>query len=286
MHQPSAYIKDLSSDWSSNSPYGASKLVVSSLSNYHNHTDNSPLSIKIVHSGQECYTVDQRKYALEDNAFLIVNANESLTTNVDTSGTTQGVCIYPPSDLVQGACLSLSNALETPATDATTPHFTSRSNQLEGSGKTAAFLRKNLPLVTAQPSTADFEMFYLQLASALVYDQSQLNGKLKQLTQIKKHTQEELYRRLELCKTYLMDNVYEKVSVDELAEIACMSKFHLIRNFKALYGTSPYQFLLHEKLKTAQQLMQQSFSMTDIALQVGFSDSKNLKKALKKYTSN
>lgn len=62
----------------------------------------------------------------------------------------------------------------------------------------------------------------------------------------------------------------------ELAEIAGLSRYHFIREFRAVTGVTPHQWLLRARFRdAAERLVARRDSVTDIALDVGFDDLSN-----------
>jgi AraC-like DNA-binding protein len=61
-------------------------------------------------------------------------------------------------------------------------------------------------------------------------------------------------------------------SVTEIAEAAAMSRFHFIRQFKAVFGETPGRFRTRGRLELAKQLLAGGDeTITDICMTVGFS---------------
>ena len=56
-------------------------------------------------------------------------------------------------------------------------------------------------------------------------------------------------RRLLRALHYIQEHSEEPLSLDQLASVACMSKFHFLRCFRALLGVTPHQFLLAFRLR-------------------------------------
>src|SRR4051794_22706959 len=64
----------------------------------------------------------------------------------------------------------------------------------------------------------------------------------------------------------------EALTLDELARLASTSKFHLVRIFEEVSGTSPHHFLTCLRLERAKDLLLNSdYSITDVCLEVGYS---------------
>ncbi|MDO1447874.1 helix-turn-helix domain-containing protein [Rhodocytophaga aerolata] len=116
-----------------------------------------------------------------------------------------------------------------------------------------------------------------QLTEVLVYLLSMhqtITRQVHKLVAVKKSTQVEVYKRLCLSLNYLHSYYSEEISLDDLARIACLSKFHYLRMFKAVFGLSPYQFLLTLRLEKARELLKHSqLPVTEISTVLGFQNS-------------
>ena len=81
-------------------------------------------------------------------------------------------------------------------------------------------------------------------------------------------------RLIRLCKSrdYLRDVDRSGLSIAEIASATAMSRFHFIRQFKALFGETPSQFRTRSRLERAKHLLASGEdSVTDICMAVGFS---------------
>lgn len=57
-----------------------------------------------------------------------------------------------------------------------------------------------------------------------------------------------------------------------MADATFMSKYNLIRIFKHEVGLTPHQFLLQNRIRKAQRLLETSATITEVALATGFCD--------------
>jgi AraC family transcriptional regulator len=74
----------------------------------------------------------------------------------------------------------------------------------------------------------------------------------------------------------LQSRITEPRTLADLAHIAGLSRYHFLRTFKCVTGSTPHQWLLRARLRdAAQRLVTSSTSVTDIALDVGFEDLSN-----------
>ena len=79
--------------------------------------------------------------------------------------------------------------------------------------------------------------------------------------------------------TWMQEHLDEPQAVSNLAGRSAMSRRTFARRFAAATGTTPYQWLLRQRLQLAQQLLETSdLPVESIALQSGFSTSANLRK--------
>lgn len=71
-------------------------------------------------------------------------------------------------------------------------------------------------------------------------------------------------------------------SLDELAELAFMSKYHLLREFKREVGLTPHQFQIQNRVRKAQRLLESSVGPAEAALSAGFCDQSHLARCFAK----
>jgi AraC family transcriptional regulator len=69
----------------------------------------------------------------------------------------------------------------------------------------------------------------------------------------------------------------EKITLQDIADAACMSRFHFARLFRHSTGCSPMEYLLHTRLEQAKVLLRQGITpISDIAAAIGFADQSHL----------
>ena len=73
------------------------------------------------------------------------------------------------------------------------------------------------------------------------------------------------------------------IRLSDLANVAGMSSSHFVRSFRESTGQTPYQFLLHQRVKRAQLLMRDPrASLTEVALASGFADQHHLARVFRR----
>ncbi len=92
-------------------------------------------------------------------------------------------------------------------------------------------------------------------------------------------------RQLLQVLDYINDHLNYDIKLADLAALLNMSQFHFSHMFKQAIGTSPYQYLLQQRVERAKQLLKESnYSILDIALICGFNSHSHLSKQFRQLT--
>lgn len=92
----------------------------------------------------------------------------------------------------------------------------------------------------------------------------------------------EYTQRIDRVTDYLRENLHRPMKLTELANVACFSEFHFHRIFTALTGETLNNFTNRLRLEKAARLLRYSEqSLTDIALDCGFSSSATFSRAFR-----
>lgn len=76
---------------------------------------------------------------------------------------------------------------------------------------------------------------------------------------------------------YINDNVTRKLTLEEIAGVAHMSRHHFARSFKAETGLSPHQYVIRRRVERAKTLLTDTrLSISEVAAAVGFSHQSHL----------
>ncbi len=84
--------------------------------------------------------------------------------------------------------------------------------------------------------------------------------------------------------SWLQEHLADDVSVEDLADRSAMSRRTFARHFAATTGTTPYQWLLRQRLVLAQRLLETSeLAVEQVAERSGFVNSGNLRKHFQRH---
>ncbi|WP_342733150.1 AraC family transcriptional regulator [Bradyrhizobium sp. B117] len=92
-------------------------------------------------------------------------------------------------------------------------------------------------------------------------------------------------RRLQRVLDYIEANLEGDLTLDLMASIACLSRYHFARAFKQAVGHPPHRYVSAKRLDRAKALLVQGErSLADIALALSFSDQASFTRAFRQAT--
>lgn len=81
----------------------------------------------------------------------------------------------------------------------------------------------------------------------------------------------DLLSHLRRARDHIDRNYHFDLDVDQLADVAGISKFHFARSFEAAYGETPMRYLTRRRVERAQDLLRSAnLTVTEVCMLVGF----------------
>ncbi len=91
--------------------------------------------------------------------------------------------------------------------------------------------------------------------------------------------------QIERSMEYICTHIGEHLTLESIAETACMSRTYYCSMFKALNGITPWDYVNIKRIDSARTLLRNTNELIlDIALQCGFNNSANFNRIFKKIT--
>lgn len=90
------------------------------------------------------------------------------------------------------------------------------------------------------------------------------------------------YSSAERARQYLAEHVDQQVALADLEQVAGRDRWCLSRDFRTLFGTSPYRYLVMRRLERARRLLRRGGAPCDVALACGFSDQSHMTRQFRK----
>lgn len=238
-----------------------------------------PLSIKAVWGGVAEHSVDARSILVDDDAYLVLNEDQTYSSNFRSDGNMHAVCLFMrrglPGEVAGAMAQSLSRSLDN-ATDADaenarrpvefaeslrphdsviTPHLRQMQQQVEDGMSDQGWLDEQVTLLLEQ----------------LIRSEHRLRARHQNIRSVRASTRDELARRIGWAADYMLSNYAEVISLDDVAAAARLSKYHLIRLFQQVHGVTPHVFLQNKRARVARRLIQGTeLDLAEIASVAGF----------------
>jgi AraC-like DNA-binding protein len=86
---------------------------------------------------------------------------------------------------------------------------------------------------------------------------------------------------LDRARQFLDAETTRVVRSSELEEVSGLTRYHLARQFRSAFGTSPYRYSLLRRLDGARAALRSGRSLADVALAAGFADQAHLSRMFK-----
>jgi AraC-like DNA-binding protein len=79
-----------------------------------------------------------------------------------------------------------------------------------------------------------------------------------------------LYKRIVKAKLFIDNHYSDNIDLDNISDQAHFSKFHFIRLFKSLYGSTPNNYLIKIRMEKAKIFLAKGHSVLETSIMVGF----------------
>ncbi len=92
-------------------------------------------------------------------------------------------------------------------------------------------------------------------------------------------------RRARLLRQFIYEHLAEPLRLETLCVLAGLNEDQLLAAFRSTFGTTPWQFVIRERLRAAQRLLARGErDITFIALETGFSSHSHLTRLFRRHT--
>jgi len=250
--------------------------------------EQSDFSIRMVTRGTEEYTLNNKTINVFPGYFLVLNDGTSYQRKIYTDGLSNTFSVQFSKRFLADYNRSLScddtALMDMPFDDANTP---------PGFYETLYPLKNDLMFTLLHlkdhfEKKADNELLLNEYLyhSLLLFYQVQHKEVLinsRRLNFVKPCTRNELFKRLNQVKDYMISNCNQAISVEELSKVACLSECHLYKLFKDLYHCSPHQYLLKIRLNRAKTLLNDTnYPINEIIGMIGFENASSFIRLFKR----
>jgi AraC family transcriptional regulator len=244
------------------------------------------LSIKTVLKGMEWYGINHQQLAVRPGQFLILNDDQEYSCRVDGSSSTTTLSVF------------FSNAFASAVwRDALSNEEVSLDNVQDSGDKPPEFFQT----LTETNATLQQQLFHLIAALDnhgynnglidehlvfLLRNVIQVHNKnvhrANQVISVKPGTRIEIYKRLCMAKDFMHSTFSNQLDLSLISSAACLSVPQLVRQFRAVFQTTPHQYLTQIRLAHAAELLRHfDTPIHEITWACGFENSSAFCRAFK-----
>lgn len=230
-------------------------------------------------AGKSLVQVDNRQVNVDDDHFFITNSGQNYSLGIDEKSHTETFNVHFgehfADELIQSRKLSIEKLLDDGFQRPALPfafhnRLIRKTKEINGLINDLRFNRDELKE----------EELLVQLFLVVMEDELQLQKSLQNIPSIKKSTRDELVKRILFTADYIHEFCDQSLSLDELANVSALSKFHFLRLFKVAMGKTPHQFVTEVRIsKSIRLLTNTREEIRHIAHRVGFPDSSSFSRA-------
>jgi len=244
------------------------------------------LSFKTVLSGEEWYGINNHRVALRPGRFLVLNDDQSYSCFSNKGEDLKILSVFFKKEFAAAVFYDTlhteERSLENPiAIDKKLPEFfqtlhtISPGLQQQLSGLITALNNQGYNAAM----TDEWLAFILR---HLIQTLGEDTNRLKNVDALKPATKTEIYKRVCIAKDILHSSYTDNLDLDALSRSAFLSVPQLVRQFKTVFHTTPYQYLIRIRLKNAADILQNTRKpVHEIAWQCGFENTSAFCRAFK-----
>lgn len=90
--------------------------------------------------------------------------------------------------------------------------------------------------------------------------------------------------KIDRAREYLRAYCHRNITLKMLSVAAGLSPYHLVRSFRKRVGITPHAYLMQARIERSRILLRAGTSISDVALQTGFTDQSHFTRQFKKFT--
>ncbi|MEZ4962184.1 MAG: AraC family transcriptional regulator [Saprospiraceae bacterium] len=136
---------------------------------------------------------------------------------------------------------------------------------------------------TLKPAGSLGKEVFFDLAVCLYSLHRESARKINQVKARTPATRQELFRRVLAARDFMHDQCDAPLTLEEVAQSACLSPYHFHRTFQEVFGTPPMRWLKKRKMEKAREwLLEGRFNISEVAYRSGFADVAGFSKAFKR----
>jgi AraC family transcriptional regulator len=230
-----------------------------------------PLSLFTNVSGDSTVEISRRRIPVKQDFFFISNFDQHYTLEIEKGKPTETFNIH----FGDYFCDQVFSSLSQKPDQLLNNYFQEPSERLEFHNRIYHRDELTQKLIMEIRRGADGpvgleEKLYALIENLLIKEKDLIRIQSR-FPALKSSTREEILRRMLIVSDYIHTHLHEDLSLEQLASVGCLSKFHFLRLFKIAFNKTPYQFINEERVRMGRQMIERTrISINEIAYSLGF----------------
>jgi len=209
--------------------------------------------------GAESLSIRGATHVAGKGDLILIEPGERHSNCTAMAGAFAYVVMYIPAELMtQGLCDLVDTHKVRP------PHFRVPTPRLAALHRT---LVRTHALLSSSPGALEQQTAFLMFLSQLLESQQLCFASIRSKPE---------HRKISIAQSYIDAHFQESISLREVAAIAGLSQFHLLRSFKSQVGLPPAAYQTHLRIAEAKRRLRSGSDVAETAAELGFVDQSHL----------
>lgn len=250
-------------------------IIRGSATNYHYPSHLGPLSVLCNFQGSGQYEEGRQHYEVDDCSYLLLNEGQRYSISIESEKPVEAFYVFFRRGFAEEVHASLTmqarELLDDPAAKSEATLRVVDMKYADDSILKPRIRELKAAFDDQRATEEQLEEEFSSLMGALLQSQIEACRQMQKLSALRHSTRVELYRRLLHARDIMESSFTTELPLASIAAEACLSPHHFLRQFKALYGITPHQFLMQRRLEKAVEMLKDpDVSVTAVCRSVGF----------------
>ena len=258
-----------------NKLYRNTNVIIHGITNYsYVPMHDTTLTVKYAFKGDEYYVTNNCKFRVNNNNYLVINARKKYESYIDSGQNVESLAVFFSPKFASDAYSSLKNSSEGIQEEILRDGelFTFFEKLYSADNHIVPILNviRNSILDKTTERSRISELLLILMDNLLTLQNEQFK-EINSLEYKKRSTREELYKRLNNAKDYILSCYEKDITLDDLSKVASLESHYLLREFKKYFCTTPHKYLTTIRLKEAGKLLTETLKpVSEVSCLVGF----------------
>jgi len=221
--------------------------------------------IEVVRQGADEFFCDGKTYTATAGQIVLINPHEVHTGKSVGRRPLQYCSLYPTADMMRGIARQL------PGFPDDLPMFARRVVEDE---RIARLLAGAYAVASNRVDAFTAQSILVNTLAELIHHHAEPHART-----VRAYDDRDAVKR---AREYMLEHYDRNITLAELAKVAALSPYHLLRVFRKAVGFPPHEFLINVRVEKARQLIAKGHPLAFTAMATGFYDQSHLNKHFKR----